>query len=45
MASNGDIEVGKMISHAMQKVGKEGVITVEEDKKNSKRELIYLLKH
>jgi chaperonin GroEL len=32
IASNGDIEVGKMISHAMQKVGKEGVITVEEAK-------------
>jgi chaperonin GroEL len=32
IASNGDIEVGKMISNAMQKVGKEGVITVEEAK-------------
>jgi chaperonin GroEL len=32
IASNGDKEVGKMISHAMQKVGKEGVITVEEAK-------------
>jgi chaperonin GroEL len=32
IASNGDAEVGKMISHAMQKVGKEGVITVEEAK-------------
>ena len=32
IASNGDVEVGKMISHAMQKVGKEGVITVEEAK-------------
>ena len=32
IASNGDNEVGKMISHAMQKVGKEGVITVEEAK-------------
>ena len=30
IASNGDSEVGKMISNAMQKVGKEGVITVEE---------------
>ena len=30
IASNGDAEVGKMISSAMQKVGKEGVITVEE---------------
>jgi chaperonin GroEL len=32
IASNGDVEVGKMISSAMQKVGKEGVITVEEAK-------------
>ena len=32
IASNGDDEVGQMISHAMQKVGKEGVITVEEAK-------------
>src|SRR6056300_800000 len=32
IASNGDTEVGQMISEAMQKVGKEGVITVEEAK-------------
>ena len=32
IASNGDTEVGGMISEAMQKVGKEGVITVEEAK-------------
>ena len=32
IAANGDPEVGKMISDAMQKVGKEGVITVEEAK-------------
>jgi len=32
IASNGDNEVGQMISEAMQKVGKEGVITVEEAK-------------
>jgi chaperonin GroEL len=32
IASNGDGEVGGMISEAMQKVGKEGVITVEEAK-------------
>ena len=32
IASNGDVEVGGMISEAMQKVGKEGVITVEEAK-------------
>ena len=32
IAANGDAEVGKMISEAMQKVGNEGVITVEEAK-------------
>jgi chaperonin GroEL len=32
VAANGDTEVGKMISEAMQKVGNEGVITVEEAK-------------
>jgi chaperonin GroEL len=32
IAANGDSEVGKMISEAMQKVGNEGVITVEEAK-------------
>jgi chaperonin GroEL len=32
VAANGDLEVGKMISEAMQKVGNEGVITVEEAK-------------
>ena len=32
IAANGDSDVGKMISSAMQKVGKEGVITVEEAK-------------
>jgi len=32
IAANGDFEVGKMISEAMQKVGNEGVITVEEAK-------------
>ncbi|HUA76560.1 MAG TPA: chaperonin GroEL, partial [Acetobacteraceae bacterium] len=32
VAANGDAEVGKMISEAMQKVGNEGVITVEEAK-------------
>ncbi len=32
IAANGDIEIGKMISEAMQKVGNEGVITVEEAK-------------
>jgi chaperonin GroEL len=32
ISSNGDSEVGKMIAQAMQKVGNEGVITVEEAK-------------
>jgi chaperonin GroEL len=32
ISSNGDSTVGKMIAEAMQKVGNEGVITVEEDK-------------
>ncbi len=32
ISSNGDKEVGKMIADAMQKVGNEGVITVEEAK-------------
>src|SRR6202020_1728446 len=32
ISSNGDAAVGKMIAEAMQKVGNEGVITVEEAK-------------
>jgi chaperonin GroEL len=32
VSANGDEEIGKMLSEAMQKVGKEGVITVEEAK-------------
>ncbi len=32
ISSNGDSNIGKMISQAMQKVGNEGVITVEEAK-------------
>src|SRR5262245_61761751 len=32
ISSNGDVKVGKMIADAMQKVGNEGVITVEEAK-------------
>ncbi len=32
IAANGEHEIGKMISEAMQKVGNEGVITVEEAK-------------
>src|SRR5258708_4056247 len=32
VASNGDTEIGKIIAEAMEKVGKDGVITVEEGK-------------
>ncbi|MGI9371255.1 MAG: chaperonin GroEL [Hyphomicrobiales bacterium] len=32
ISSNGETEIGEMIAHAMQKVGNEGVITVEEAK-------------
>jgi chaperonin GroEL len=32
ISSNGDVSIGKMIASAMQKVGNEGVITVEEAK-------------
>ena len=32
ISANGEAEIGKMIAEAMQKVGKEGVITVEEAK-------------
>jgi chaperonin GroEL len=32
VSANGDTEIGKMIAAAMEKVGKEGVITVEEAK-------------
>jgi chaperonin GroEL len=32
VSANGDAEIGRMIAEAMQKVGKEGVITVEEAK-------------
>jgi chaperonin GroEL len=32
VSANGEVEIGDMISDAMQKVGKEGVITVEEAK-------------
>src|ERR1041384_403573 len=34
LAANGEADIGKMISDAMQKVGNEGVITVEEDRKS-----------
>ena len=32
VAANGDLEIGKIIADAMEKVGKDGVITVEEGK-------------
>src|SRR6184192_4242312 len=32
ISANGDVEIGRMIARAMQKVGNEGVITVEEAK-------------
>src|SRR5918992_389381 len=32
ISANGDVEIGKMIAQAMQRVGNEGVITVEEAK-------------
>src|SRR4029079_15930724 len=32
ISANGDIEIGKMIAKAMQKVGNEGVITIEQEK-------------
>ena len=32
ISSNNDIEIGEIISNAMEKVGKEGVITIEESK-------------
>ncbi|NOZ40537.1 MAG: chaperonin GroEL [Planctomycetes bacterium] len=32
VASNGDTEIGEMLSQAMEKVGKDGVITVDEGK-------------
>jgi len=32
ISANGDVEIGKLLAEAMEKVGKEGVITVEEAK-------------
>src|SRR5690606_22159529 len=32
ISANNDAEIGKMIADAMEKVGKEGVITIEESK-------------
>ena len=36
ISANGDREIGHLIAQAMQKVGKEGVITVEEGDESSK---------
>jgi chaperonin GroEL len=33
ISANGDEEIGTILADAMEKVGKEGVITVEENKK------------
>src|ERR1700749_470207 len=35
ISANGDTEIGNILAEAMEKVGKEGVITVEENKKMS----------
>jgi chaperonin GroEL len=35
ISANGDDEIGRLIAEAMSKVGKEGVITVEENKANT----------
>ncbi len=35
ISANGDTEIGRLIAEAMGKVGKEGVITVEENKANT----------
>ena len=35
ISANGDTEIGEMLAEAMDKVGKEGVITVEENKANT----------
>ena len=37
ISANGEKEIGEMIAKAMQKVGNEGVITVEEAKRSSNR--------
>ena len=37
ISANGDAKIGKMIAEAMQKVGNEGVITVEEAKASRPR--------
>jgi chaperonin GroEL len=41
ISANGDVTIGKLLADAMEKVGKEGVITVEEAKSNeSKHHLV-----
>ena len=35
ISANGDTEIGNILAEAMEKVGKEGVITVEENKKST----------
>src|SRR6476659_7553740 len=46
ISANGDTEIGEMIAEAMKKVGKEGVITVEEAKTlTSELDVVYILIH
>ena len=40
ISANGDKEIGTMISKAMQKVGNEGVITVEENKGETELDVV-----
>jgi chaperonin GroEL len=40
IAANNDRELGRLISHALEKVGRDGVVTVEESKSH-KTELLY----
>ncbi len=39
LSANGDKEVGEQIAEALSKVGKEGVVTIEDNKKNADFEL------
>ena len=39
LSANGDKEVGDKIAEALEKVGKEGVVTIEDNKKNADLEL------
>src|SRR3546814_10950781 len=36
ISANGDAEVGRILAEAIEKVGNEGVITVEEDRKRTR---------